>query len=584
MSLAILHHSIDLPSSCAAVDHLTHALAQVDPVLFGHLWPERQPELFANRLLRGGRRYHAIGLAPNTFQIGGKRRQGKIISDIQPLTSSNGRESRKDLPGMYRVRYLEQNDKMSQQVRLRMVEEVYPPELLEACVQQCPKRQQKRRRLRHFTALSVVWFLLAMVLWSRLAQGRVWDKLTHWLQDRSPEQPEEPAGPSALSYQRAILGVEPLQWLFEQGTHLLCAPETEGAWYRGYRLMALDGSLFNVPDTEANAAAFGRSCNQYGKGAYPQARAVMLTECGSHATVGLHLGDYDEAEIHGAYALLPKLSRGMFVMYDANVFGGAYLEALNAKGVRALFALPSTVGLERVRNLPDGSYLARLTPQRRAVYPMQRAVWLRVIEYQITDERLGEPGRVYRLGTTWLNPRTAPAKELLVLYHERWEIEIVVDEIKTHLRVQQKVLRSHTPEGVRQELYALFLVHFAIRALMYRSALQAELDPDRLSFTEAIFQICEAVADERGEPESAGQPCRTQRLLQRLRRHLLPERRLRINRRELKQVYHKYKPKKRDVPPPKPFEPGERFEDFVVIVVRPQGSKLLAEATPLVPI
>ena len=380
---------------------------------------------------------------------------------------------------MYRVRYLEQNDKMSQQVRLRMVEEVYPPELLEACVQQCPKRQQKRRRLRHFTALSVVWFLLAMVLWSRLAQGRVWDKLTHWLQDRSPEQPEEPAGPSALSYQRAILGVEPLQWLFEQGTHLLCTSETQGAWYRGYRLMALDGSLFNVP---------------------------------------------------------------------------------------------------------DGSYLARLTPQRRAVYPMQQPVWLRVIEYQITDERLGEPGRVYRLGTTWLNPGTAPAKELLVLSHERWELELVVDELKTHLRVQQKVLRSHTPEGVRQELYALFVVHFAIRALMARSALQAELDPDRLSFSEAVFQLCEAVADERGEPESAGQPCRTQRLLQRLRRHLLPERRLRINRRELKQVYHKYKPKKRDVPPPKPFEPGERFEEFVVIMVRPEGSKLLAEATPLVPI
>jgi hypothetical protein len=327
-----------------------------------------------------------------------------------------------------------------------------------------------------------------------------------------------------------------------------------------------------------------RSCNQYGKGAYPQARAVMLTECGSHATVGLHLGAYSEAEIHGAYALLPKLSRGMFLMYDANVFGGAYVEALNAKGVRALFALPSTVGLQRVRNLPDGSYLARLTPQRRAVYPMQQPVWLRVIEYQITDERLGEPGRVYRLGTSWLNPRTAPAKELLVLYHERWEIEIVVDEIKTHLRVQQKVLRSHTPEGVRQELYALFLVHFAIRALMSRSARPPELDPDRLSFTEAVFQLCEAVADERGEPESVEQLCRTQRLLQRLRRHLLPERHLRINRQELKQVYHKYKPKKRDVPPPKPFEPGERFEDFVVIVVRPQGSKQLAEATPLVPI
>jgi Transposase DDE domain/Insertion element 4 transposase N-terminal len=485
---------------------------------------------------------------------------------------------------MYRVRYLEQTDKMSQQVRLRMLEEVYPRELLETSVQHSPTRQQKQRRVQHFTAQSVLWFLLAMVLWSRLSQGRVWDKLTHWLQDRFPQDPQEPAGPSALSYQRAILGVEPLQWLFEQGTHVLCTPETEGAWYRGYRLMALDGSLFNVADTTANAQAFGRSCNQYGKGAYPQARAVMLTECGSHATVGLHLGDYDEAEIHGAYALLPRLSRGMFLLHDANFFGGAYLEALNAKGVRALFALPSTVAVQRVRNLPDGSYLARLVPQAKALYPMQRPVWLRVIEYQITDERLGEPGQVYRLGTTWLNPRTAPAKELLVLYHERWEIEIVVDEIKTHLRVQQKVLRSHTPEGVRQELYALFVVHFAIRALMYRSALQAELDPDRLSFTEAVFQICEAVADERSGEEPALQRWRTERLLQRLRRNLLPERRLRINRRELKQVYKKYKPKKRDVPPPKPFAPGERFEDFVVIVVRPQGSKHLADATPLVPI
>ena len=485
---------------------------------------------------------------------------------------------------MYRVRYLEQTDKMSERVRLRMLEEVYCRELLLACVQHSPKRQQKQRRLQHFTALSVVWFLLAMVLWSRLSQGRVWDKLTHWLQDQFPQDPQEPAGPSALSYQRAILGVEPLQWLFEHGAHVLCRPETEGAWYRGYRLMALDGSLFNVADTTANAQAFGRSCNQYGKGAYPQARAVMLTECGSHATVGLHLGDYNEAEIHGAYALLPRLSRGMFLLHDANFFGGAYLEALNAKGVRALFALSSTVAVQRMRNLPDGSYLARLMPQARALYPMQRAVWVRIIEYQITDERLGEPGQVYRLGSTWLNPRTAPAKELLVLYHERWEIEIVIDEIKTHLRVQQKVLRSHTPDGVRQELYALFVVHYAIRALMYRSALQAELDPDRLSFTEAVFQMCEAVADERGEQEPALQRWRTERLLQRLRRNVLPERHLRIHRREIKQVYKKYKPKKRDVPPPKPFAAGERFEDFVVIVVRPQGSKQLAQATPLVPI
>ena len=158
---------------------------------------------------------------------------------------------------MYRVRYLEQNDKMSQQVRLGMLEGVYGRELIERCAQQSPRRQEKARRLRHFTALSVLWFVLAMALWSRLAQGRVWDKLTHWLQDRDPQAPQEPAGASALSYQRALLGVEPLQQLFEQGTQLLCTPETAGAWYRGHRLMALDGSLFNVPDTQANEQADG---------------------------------------------------------------------------------------------------------------------------------------------------------------------------------------------------------------------------------------------------------------------------------------------------------------------------------------
>src|SRR5260221_13407483 len=116
-----------------------------------------------------------------------------------------------------------------------------------------------------------------------------------------------------------------------------------------------------------------------------------LSECGSHATIALHIGRYEEAELHGAYALLPQVSRGMLLMHDANFFGGAYLEALNAKGGRALFALPSTVGVQRRRNLPDGSYLALLKPNAQAVYTMQQPVWVRVIEYQLTDERLGEP-------------------------------------------------------------------------------------------------------------------------------------------------------------------------------------------------
>jgi hypothetical protein len=156
---------------------------------------------------------------------------------------------------MYRVCYLEQTDKLGEQVRLWMFETIYAPELLRACAEQSPRRQQKCRRLRHFTALSVLWFVLAMVLWSRLAQGRVWDKLAHWLQDRFPGAPQEPAGASALSYQRELLGVETVKQLFEQGTQVLCTQETAGAWYQGHRLMALDGTLFSLPDTPANEQA-----------------------------------------------------------------------------------------------------------------------------------------------------------------------------------------------------------------------------------------------------------------------------------------------------------------------------------------
>jgi hypothetical protein len=193
-------------------------------------------------------------------------------------------------------------------------------------------------------------------------------------------------------------------------------------------------------------------------------------------------------------------------------------------------------------------------------------MWMRILPYQITDERLGEAGKTYRLATTLLNPRVAPALRLIELYHERWEIELVIDEIKTHERAQRKVLRSKTPQGVIQELYGLFLAHYAVRATMAQAAMEAALDPDRLSFTEGLFQLTEMIdLTVTCEPEevrlSAGK-----RLRHKIRRQLLPQRRLRINRREIKQVYRKYKPKKRHLPPPEPFEPGEQFLDFVVLL------------------
>src|SRR5260221_1728219 len=222
-----------------------------------------------------------------------------------------------------------------------------------------------------------------------------------------------------------------------------------------------------------------------------------------------------------------------------------------------------------------GVGLGAPTRPGQAHYPVQRGLWVRILSYRVTDARLGEVGQVDRLVTTLLNPRVAPALELIGLYHERWEVELVIDEIKTHERVQRKVLRSKTPEGVRQELYGIFLAHYAVRALMAQAAVEAELDPDRLSFTEGIFVLTETLdLALLLEPEEATEP-RLRRVRQQMVRQLLPVRRLRVNRREVKQVYNKYKPKKRQVPPPEPSEPEDQFLDFVQLLdpLAPQSSE-----------
>ena len=294
---------------------------------------------------------------------------------------------------------------------------------------------------------------------------------------------------------------------------------------------------------------------------------MQLAEWGSHAVVGLQIGRYDVSEVHGAQCLLEEVGPNMLVLVDAGITSGGFLEHARERKAHVLGALEAGVWehLRLQRRLADGSVLAWVppTPAGQALYPVQRGLWVRILSYRVTDARLGEPGQVYRLVTTLLNPRLAPALELIALYHERWEVELVIDEIKTHERAQRKVLRSKTPEGGRQELYGIYLAHYAVRVLLAQAAVPAALDPDRLSFTEGLFELTEMLSLALTlEPEET-----TAQLLVRLRhklaQHVLPTRRLRINRREVKQVYNKYKPKKRQLPPPAPFAPTDRFLDFV---------------------
>jgi len=469
---------------------------------------------------------------------------------------------------MYRLRQMEMDDKVCEQIDISLLEQVYPKEVIERSVKESEVWASKERRVRQSTGLSLVWFVIGMALWSRQNQGLVWQKLVGKLSDLHPAEPDSQLSASALSGRRQALGSACLQELM----HTCCVPLADqkrmpSAFFGRYRLMAIDGTVFNLADTAANEQAFGRSSNQYGKGAYPQVRCALLAECGSHAVVGLQIQRYDVSEVHAAHRLLDQVGPDRLVLVDAGITSGGFLEHARERGAHVLGALEAGVWehLSQQRRLADGSVLAWVgpTPKGAAHYPVRAGMWVRIISYRVTDERLGELGKVYRLVTTLLNPRVAPALELIALYHERWEIELVIDEIKTHERAQRKVLRSKTPEGVRQELYGIFLAHYAVRTLMAQAAMEADLDPDRLSFTAGLFQLTEMIdLTLTLAPEEATEPL-GQRLRQKMARHVLPQRCLRINRREIKQIYSKYKPKKRDVPPPAPFEPEDQFLDFV---------------------
>lgn len=468
---------------------------------------------------------------------------------------------------MYRLRQLDVDDKVCEQISPGVLEKIYSTEVIEQCVQGSDQWTGTRRRVRQSTALALVLFVMMLALWSRLNQRQVWQKLVGGLSKLHPENLLCEMSSSALTARREELGSQVMETLMKSCCHPIARREqTPEAFFGRYRLMAIDGTLFNVADVQINEEAFGRSRNQFGKGAYPQVRCVLLAECGSHAVVGMRISRYDESEVHGSHTLLCLIGRDMLLLVDAGIISAGFVQAVRNCGGHVLASLPSGMWEKGPRRrLSDGSELVQLRPNRRGCYPLTQPIWVRIISYRITDERLGEVGKVYRLVTTLLNPQTAPAKDLVILYHERWEIELVIDEVKTHERAQRKVLRSRTAVGVRQELYGIFLAHYAVRVLMYEAACEAGVDPDRLSFTESMFQLCETIPFAQIMQAQDAEPIR-RRLQRDMSAVILPPRLLRVNRREVKQVYNKYKPKKRNLPPPESFLPEQCFEDFVQMV------------------
>ena len=255
------------------------------------------------------------------------------------------------------------------------------------------------------------------------------------------------------------------------------------------------------PSTSSGAAAFGRPGSSRGDSAYPQIRFVALVENGTHVLFATHMAGCTTGETTLAQEVLTGLQRGMLCLADRQFFGFELWQQARGTGAELLWRIKKNIRLPCAKRLPDGSYLSYLYACEHDRRHKTNGVMVRVVEYRLDGVAGAEP--LYRLITTILDPDHAPAHELAALYHERWEIETALDELKTHLRGARIVLRSKTPDLVRQEFYGLILAHFAVRGLMHEAALRADEDPDRLSFLHAVRVVRRKLAVFAALPPSA---------------------------------------------------------------------------------
>ena len=310
----------------------------------------------------------------------------------------------------------------------------------------------------------------------------------------------------AISQARQRLGAAPLQLLFERVAVPCAQRGTPGAWLGSRRLMAIDGFVLDIPDTKENDAAFGRSGGEKNPAPFPQVRLVGLGECGTHAIVAARLAGWRISERALAGELIADFGPGMLVIADRGFYSWQLWQAAAASGADLLWRMQDGPNLPVVRAFPDGSYESfLLDPKVRGRRATQRhrgsanieepsGIPVRVVEYEVTN-REGK-GEIFCLITTIMDPEDATAADLAAAYHQRWEFESSLDEIKTHQRGRGGVLRSKSPEMIRQEIWALLLTHYAIRHLMCEAADQAGKDPDRLSFMRSLRVIRRQVTDQ----------------------------------------------------------------------------------------
>ena len=377
---------------------------------------------------------------------------------------------------------LPKGTRLTDYISVGVLARTFPPARVNAILATTGKTSVREREL---PAHVVVYYVMGLALYMQVSYREVLRCMLEGVQwVLGPAAAIHVTGKSGISQARTRLGAAPLRQLYDEVVRPIAVPRTKGAWYRRWRVVTLDGSTMDVADTVGNVTAFGRPGARRGTSAYPQLRFVSLVENGTHVLFATALDRYSIGETTLAKRVLPALTPAMLCLADRSFFGWALWTQARATGADLLWRIKKNLQLPVQMRHADGSYQSVIYPSLRDHRHQTHGLTVRVMDYTLEGIADAEP--IYRLITTVLDPDLAPATELAALYHERWEIETALDELKTHLRGAQIILRSKTPELVRQEFYGLLLAHFAVRGLMHDAALTVEEDPDRLSFVHAV--------------------------------------------------------------------------------------------------
>jgi hypothetical protein len=389
--------------------------------------------------------------------------------------------------------------RLSDLVSVGLLARVFPPAVVDEVIAGCGRTELRNRSL---PARTMAYFAMGLALHSEGSYLDVLSLMTDGLAwSGASVEPVTLPSKSAIFQARERLGAEPVKALFDRVAQPLATETTPGSWLAGRRLVAIDGTTLDVADSVANDEFFGRPGVAKGeRAAFPQARLVALAECGTHAIFDAELGAYTTSEVALSKTLVDRLEAGMVLLADRGFTGFALWKQASATGADLIWRAKNNVTPRHLETLPDGSWLGELRANNKRLGTEH--VVVRVVDYDIDDGRNDTAMGPFRLFTTMVDPDEVGAVELAAAYAQRWEIESVFDELKTHQRGSKIVLRSKSPALVQQEIWGHLCCHYAIRTLMLAAAHDAAVDPDGVSFVAALRITRRSLSQARGFPPS----------------------------------------------------------------------------------